>query len=266
MAISNVIEKLGKAIFERPFGANTLAKDAPELAEIRIAVLDAIKAKSHRASGKNVFPYNVVRIHLHGIPEEQANVFQSEFLTKYFAEEVRSGLSRSNYRFPEELRVEVSTTPTMPGEGEEWLSVETAVENKKDAAEDSQPLAPARLAIVKGTANHSELVLDKPRINIGRTAEVFHTAGPARQNDLAFSEDNEINRTVSREHAHIVRTRKGDEYRIINDRSYKGEENCGIWIVRDGLSQAVHRSTRGTLLLVGDEIHLGSAVLRFLAE
>lgn len=264
MAISNVIERLGKAIFESPFGANKLSKDAPELAEIRIAVLDAIKAKSHRASGKNVFPYNVVRIHLHGIPAEQANVFESEFLTKYFAEEVRSGLSRSNFRFPDDLRVDVSTTPEMPGEGAEWLSVETDLESRKDASVSVEPLAPAKLAIVKGTANHSELMLDKPRVNMGRTAEVFHTAGPARQNDLAFSEDNEINRTVSREHAHITRAAKTNEYRIVNDRAYKGEENCGIWIVRDGLSQAVHRSARGTLLQNGDEIHLGSAVLRFL--
>jgi hypothetical protein len=56
VAISNVIEKLGRAIFEAPFGTGRLSKDAPELAEIRLAVLDAAKAKSHRASGKNVFP------------------------------------------------------------------------------------------------------------------------------------------------------------------------------------------------------------------
>lgn len=262
MAISNVIEKLGKRIFETPFGANKLSKDAPELAEIRIAVLDAIKAKSHRASGQLVFPYNQVRIHLHGIPQEQASVFESEFLTQYFAEEIRSGLSRSNFRFPDDLEVHVSTTPAMPAEGEQWLRVDT--ELKAPEPPSDAPHTPAKLAIVKGTANDSELLLDKPRINIGRTAEVFHTAGPARQNDLAFSEDNEINRTVSREHAHITRSVKNNEYRIVNDRTYKGEENCGIWIVRDGLSQPVHRSTRGTLLQDGDEVHLGSAVLRFL--
>lgn len=265
MAISNVIERLGKAIFENPFGTNKLAKDAPELAEIRISVLDAIKARSHQASGKSVFPYNVVRIQLHGIPEDRANVFQSEFLAKYFAEEVRSGLQRSNFRFPGDLRVELSTTSTLPGEGEEWLSIETTLEAPQASSTDGEPLPPARLAIVKGTAAQAEFPLDKVRTNIGRTAEVFHTSGPSRQNDLAFSEENEINRTVSREHAHIERSLKTNEYRLINDRAYKGEENCGLWIVRSGLSQAVHRSTRGALLQDGDEIHLGSAVLRFLA-
>ena len=114
MPVSNIIEKLGRAIFEAPFGTQKIAQDAPELAEIRIAVLDAVKAKSHRASGRNVFPYNLVRINLLGVPDEQASVFHGEFLSKYLAEELRAGLSRSNYRFPDDLFVEITTTPKLP--------------------------------------------------------------------------------------------------------------------------------------------------------
>ncbi|HEY3937428.1 MAG TPA: FHA domain-containing protein [Bryobacteraceae bacterium] len=264
MAVSNVIERLGRAIFEAPFGTHRIAKDAPELAEIRIAVLDAVKAKSHRASGKSIFPYNVILIQLLGVPEEQASVFRGEFLANYFAEELRSGLRRSNFRFPDELRVEIRTTTTLPEEGEEWLSVETRM---AEPAASPLPVAarqPARLLIVNGTANRGELPLEKNRINIGRTADVYHSAaGPSRRNDLAFAEDSEVNRSVSREHAHIVYSPKTGEYRILNDRVYKGASNCGIWIVRDGLSQPVHRSARGTVLEDGDEIHLGQAVMRF---
>jgi uncharacterized Zn ribbon protein len=58
-----------------------------------------------------------------------------------------------------------------------------------------------------------------------------------------------------------------DEYRLYNDRWYKrgdkGNEHCGIWIVRDGLGQEVHRDTRGVKLENGDEIHLGKAVVEF---
>jgi hypothetical protein len=264
MAVSNVIEKLGRAIFEAPFGTHRIAKEAPELAEIRIAVLDAVKAKSHRTSGKNIFPYNVVRINLLGVPEEQASVFRGEFLSSYFAEELRSGLTRSNHRFPDDLRVEISTTTKLPAENEEWLSVDTRMVEPPA----SQPAVPARqsatLLVLTGTANQTELKLEKNRINIGRTADVYHSAaGPSRRNDLAFAEDSEINRSVSREHAHIVYSPKTGEYRILNDRVYKGASNCGIWIVRDGLSQAVHRNTRGTVLEPGDEIHLGQAVMRF---
>src|ERR1700685_719541 len=121
VAISNVIERLGRAIFEAPFGGRRISKDSPELAEIRLAVIDAVKAKSHRASGKSVFPYNIVRIELLGVPEEQAAAFQSEFLSNYLADELKTGLKRSSCRFPADLRVAIHTTPRLPKQGENWL-------------------------------------------------------------------------------------------------------------------------------------------------
>jgi hypothetical protein len=262
MAISTVIEKLGRAIFEAPFGGTRISKDAPELAEIRLAVLDAVKAKSHRSSGKSVFPHNVVRIELLGVPEDQAHVFESDFLSNYLAGELRTSLKRSGYRFPDDLRVEIITTPRLPEEKENWLAVETSLEQRK-SEQHTGHLQPAKLFVLSGTANQKELLLSKARTNIGRTSEVFRQEGPSRRNDLAFTEENDINRTVSREHAHILYSQKSGEYRIFNDRWYKGQSNCGIWIVRDGMSQPVHRSARGTLLQAGDEIHLGNAVLRF---
>jgi hypothetical protein len=116
-------------------------------------------------------------------------------------------------------------------------------------------------------ANHAELSLNKARINIGRPVEVYRSNGPSRRNDLAFSEPDEINATVSREHAHILYSKKTGEYRLFNDRFYKAsarsDQACGLWIIRDGLSRAVHRDSRGVRLLPGDEIHLGRAVVRF---
>src|SRR5882757_6765029 len=100
MEISSVIEKLGRAIFEAPFGGGRISKDAPELAEIRLAAMDGVKSKSHRAGGRSVFPFDLVRIHLRGVPEEQSSVFQGDFLAKYLSEELQSGLTRSSYRFP----------------------------------------------------------------------------------------------------------------------------------------------------------------------
>jgi pSer/pThr/pTyr-binding forkhead associated (FHA) protein len=126
----------------------------------------------------------------------------------------------------------------------------------------------ARLAVVRGTANQPEIILKKVRTNIGRTSEVSRLDGPSRRNDLAFTEDTEINRTVSREHAHVVYNKTAGEYRLYNDRWYKGEGrskgNCGLWIIRDGLSQEVHRNLRGFKLQAGDDIQLGRAVVRFL--
>ncbi|MBV8811291.1 MAG: FHA domain-containing protein [Acidobacteriaceae bacterium] len=262
MAISDVIEKFGRAVFEAPFGANRIAKDAPELAEIRLAVIDAAKERSHRVSGKNVFPYNLIRIHLLGVPEEQADIFRGEFLSTYFAQELKTALARSSFRFPDDLVIELCPNPRLPAPAEQWLSIETGM-LKQDPVNGPTPSGAHKLVIMTGTANVPELLLEKTRTNIGRTAEVSSMSGPLRRNDLAFAEDNAINRTVSREHAHILRSQKTGECRILNDRTYKGDENCGIWIVREGLGQPVHRNSRGTLLKPGDEIHLGSAIIRF---
>ena len=262
MAISTVFEKLGKAIFETPFGAGKIAKDAPEMAEIRMAVLDAVKAKSHRASGKSVFPYNLIQIDLRGVPENQIGAFEGDFLGTYFAQEIKKSLSRSNYRFPSDLQVNIKPTTVLPLQGEPWIVVET-MQRKPESPAAAVQGQPARLVVLEGAANVQEIPINKARINIGRTIEVFRTGGPSRRNDLAFTEDNDRNCTVSREHAHITRSTKTGECRIFNDRSYKGEENCGLWIIRAGLSQPVHRNARGTVLQPGDEIHLGRTVVRF---
>ena len=66
--------------------------------------------------------------------------------------------------------------------------------------------------------------------------DVYRDAGLYRRNDLAFAADTEINRSVSREHAHIQHDRVSGEYRLFNDRWYPRGGECGTWIVRDGMS------------------------------
>jgi hypothetical protein len=269
MAFSDAIEKLGRRIFETPFGSK-ISEEAPELAEIRLAVLDAVKARSHRAGSVRVFPFEIVRIHLRGVPDEQASAFQSGVLGEYLAQDLHRALARSTVRFSRDLRVEVQTIAQLPVEGETWVSVEVEVKKPESEPEVSLARRNARLVVIEGVANLPELLLNKARVNLGRTVDVYRAEGPSRRNDLAFTEDNEINRTVSREHAHILVHKKSGECRIINDRWYrtggKAEANCGLWIIRDGLSQPVHRNSRGVVLHANDEIHLGRATVKFLVR
>jgi len=85
---------------------------------------------------------------------------------------------------------------------------------------------------------------------------------------MAFEGDSDVNRSVSREHAHIQYDRTTGEYRLFNDRWYPREQpgECGTWIVRDGMSQEVHRTSRGAKLEPGDEIRFGRAVVLFEIE
>jgi pSer/pThr/pTyr-binding forkhead associated (FHA) protein len=267
MALSDLIERLGRTIFEAPFSGTQFSQDQPELAEIRLALLDEIKSKSHRVAGRSVFPHNLVRVHLLGVPEAQSDAFRGDFFPSYFEQELRNGLTRANYRFPDDLRVELRTTARMPAPQETWIQVETETLAPVRTEPTQQPRRPAKLTVVRGTATHPEILLKKTRTNIGRTVDISRLDGPSRRNDLAFTEDNEINRTVSREHAHIIHHKTSGEYRLYNDRWYKAtgkpKGNCGLWIIRDGLSQEVHRNARGAKLQQGDEIQLGQAVLKF---
>ena len=267
MLISEWIEKLGRIIFESPFNIADHPGIMPEMAEIRLAILDQVKARSHRVTGRDVFPYNQVRVLIRGVPEAQAGILRDSFFASFCEQEVRAGLARSGCRFPPELRVEVATVPELPSRGEEWLVVE--VESRAPAVSPA-PRRSGRLVVMKGSANSKEIPLSKARTNIGRSTDVYRSDGPSRRNDLAFAETGDINRTVSREHAHILYSRAEGEYRLFNDRYYKPGEspdgNCGLWIIRDGLSRAVHRNARGVHLQNGDEIHLGKAVVRFVAR
>ncbi|HMD49972.1 MAG TPA: FHA domain-containing protein [Bryobacteraceae bacterium] len=267
MKVSELIERLGRTVFEAPFGAwSETISDSPEVAEIRIAVLDEVAKKIQRAGGKALFPYNVIRIVIR-TGSNDASVFERDFFRRFFEEEVRKSLSKETCRFPADLRVQIRAVTDDDGEGN-WLQVQTIAEDAPPAAEATpRTRRGARLMVESGAANKAELPLQKTRTNIGRLVDVYKAEGLSRRNDLAFAADNPINRTVSREHAHILHDKKTGEYRLFNDRWYqrgnKSDSNCGLWIIRDGMGQEVHRDTRGTRLLPGDEIHFGKAVVRF---
>ncbi len=266
MPIADWFEKLGRTIFEAPFGAIDGAKNAPEMAEIRLALLDAVKAQSHMVAGRSVYPYNQVRLRLTGVPESGAAIFQGQFFAQFCEEELKNGLARAKYRFPEDLHVEVETSTALPGPGEPWVWVESAMREKV-----AEPVAErgAKLIVAVGAANVAEVLMGKARLNIGRGEDVYRTDGPSRRNDIAFLEEGDVNRTVSREHAHVLFAKQSGECLLFNDRVYtpgaKTNGNCGLWVIRDGLSLEVHRGSKGFPLMPGDDIHLGRAVIRFVS-
>ena len=259
MTINDFLEKWGRTLFEAPLATATKGDEPPELAEIRLAILDRVREKSYRSGGRKVFPYDLVRVQLRGVEQARYAVFAGQFFRQYLEQEVATALREAGCRYPDNLRVEVEPVVGLPLPGVAWLAVEVS-------SQDPAKLAAAKLVVREGTANLVEIRLDKARTNIGRVVDSYRSAGLFRRNDLAFAAETEVNATVSREHAHIAYERSTGEYRLFNDRWYErgpraGE--CGLWIVRDGMSQEVHRNSRGAKLEPGDEIHFGSAIVTF---
>jgi hypothetical protein len=262
MTINDFLEKWGRTLFEAPLATATKPDEPPELAEIRLAILDRVREKSYRSGGRKVFPYDLVRVQLRGVEQSRYAVFAGKFFRQYLEQEIGSALREAGTRFPDNLRVDVHPVVGLPMPGIAWLVVEVL-------SQDPSALAPAKLVVREGTANYVEIRMDKARTNIGRVVDSYRSEGLFRRNDLAFVPETEVNATVSREHAHILYDRSTGEYRLFNDRWYErgprpGE--CGLWIVRDGMSQEVHRNSRGAKLEPGDEIHLGRAIVTFERE
>ncbi len=272
MKLGEYLEKFGRTLFEAPL-AEERPEEPPELAEIRLALLDQIREKSYRLGGRKVFPFDLLRVELRGAEEARQSVFSGQFFRRYLEQEVRGALVADGCRYPENLRVEVRATADLPQPDQPWLTVEVASQQPAGAA---RPVA--RLVVRQGSANLPEIRLDKVRTNIGRVVDVYRSEGIYRRNDLVFAEDTDINRSVSREHAHITYDPATGEYRLFNDRWYAraGAPSTPVagdlaggpaaWIVRDGMSQEVHRTSRGVKLQPGDEIHFGRAVVMFEME
>jgi hypothetical protein len=113
--------------------------------------------------------------------------------------------------------------------------------------------------ILHGAAQKRTFVLGGPRIDLGRCAEVRDSRHRLiRTNHVAFAEQpDDVNRSVSRRHAHISYDARADQFRLHDD----GSEH-GTGIVREGRTVPVPRGARGVRLFSGDEIVLGEARVR----
>ena len=258
MNLTEFLEKFGRTMFESPLARTASVESPPELAEIRFAVLDEVRRNSYRAGARRVFPFDLVRVSMRGVEESRAGVFRSGFFRQYLEHEIQGSLRADHVRFPEQLRVEVDIETGLPLADEPWLTVAVASQGEPGGLTKA-----ARLRVRHGQSNASELSIQKSRVHIGREVDVYRNGGMYRRNDLAFVEDSEVNRSVSREHAHIDYDATTGEYRLFNDRWYARGTDCGTRIVRDGVSLEVHRDTRGSKLEPGDEIHLGRAIVIF---
>jgi hypothetical protein len=109
--------------------------------------------------------------------------------------------------------------------------------------------------VTRGITDAERRVLSQRRINLGRCAEVQDARGrPLRTNHVAFSDvDDEVNHTVSRQHAHVSMASNG-HVRVHDDGS-----THGTYLVRQGETILVPRGTRGVRLQSGDEVRLGEA-------
>jgi hypothetical protein len=115
------------------------------------------------------------------------------------------------------------------------------------------------LTVLLGTAEQTTYSLAAERIDLGRSVEIRDRGHRLiRTNHVAFLEQGgDVNKSVSRQHAHITYDARSGHHRLHDDGSAHGTN-----VVRNGRTVAVPGGTHGVRLRNGDEIVLGDARLR----
>ena len=240
----------------------------PQPIEIRKAALDEIEDLVEPSGRtRRVFPYNHVTLEVVGTQAGQRAAMEAVLGGEGgLATAVADRLRAAGCAAPRDLDVRLKIVRRPGSEWETGRLFRVTCERKPPAnarpagAPDPGDARPATLAVIKGDATHKSYGVKSERTNIGRLAEVLdRDKRVVRRNQVVFTDrDNAVNQTVSRAHAHILRTDAG-EFRLFDDHS-----SCGTRVFRGGRTIALPAgSPRGTRLHSGDEIYIGQACLRF---
>jgi hypothetical protein len=266
MSLLRRIEKSLDQRLRSIFAGHEDEPGAREAIELYRDALDQIAGRATAGKrGERIFPFNRVTVELAAENAERRAVLETIFDPAQFGDDVRATLREERVappenlaiviHFPEnpgaEMRVLCERDKTEPGSAVPAAAATTAVLS----------LLPARLLTITGVSSATEFYLERPRINLGREAEITDSLGRAvRRNQLYFPETaHEANASVSRAHAHLSFDASSKEWRIFDDGS-----SIGTTLFREGrrIDVPAHAG-RGVTLRHGDEIYLGQVRLQF---
>jgi hypothetical protein len=223
-------------------------------------VVDSAVARVEPAGrGRHVFPFNVIKVVVLAPTREArarcAAVFDGEPTLRDRIEQRLASAGCDAI----DVAVQVSyAARAKPG----WAAADFHVAFDRLDPVPRPPAAGSRhvlsLTVVHGAATQERYAFTQARVDLGRCADVRDSRQRlVRTNHVAFlDEADAVNRSVSRQHAHIDMSAEG-ECRVYDDRSARG-----TGVLRRGATIPVPPGTRGVRLLAGDEIVLGSARLR----
>ena len=233
--------------------------------EVVHAIVDAVEREVQSGDrGSRVFPFNTVDVSI---------AAPSPHLRAKLDTVVNGGVTLRD-RIVERLRAAGCAPPDLevavqfvPRGQKHWTEPQFGIGFSRVARQPLEPPppasepAPARLdmTIVQGTAEHRTYAFSARRIDLGRGGDVRDSRhGLIRTNDVVFADgSDQINRSVSRRHAHIEHDPSSGQFRLHDDGSVYGTK-----IVRKGKTLPVPFAARGVRLQTGDEIVLGEARVR----
>jgi hypothetical protein len=246
----NPLEKFERAI-GKVFRPGTDRSREP--VELRREVLRDVAEQVQPAGGGDyIFPYTGIGVELFALDATLQAPLEAIFSLPGFADDVRAALSDRGCK-PKALDVEVAVRVIAPGEEAPSAPYRIAYRRSVVPGAMTVPRPRARLLVLAGSADVSELNIDRNLVYIGRLKDVVNSkTGLDRRNLLAFDASET---TVSRKHARLEYDPDSGRFRLLNDPEQTSVSRDGRGIPCD--------ATRGVQLRSGDELILGKARVRF---
>ena len=237
-----------------------LAADATML-DLRAAVIEHIEHSVVAAGrGTRVLPGPVVVVQVHpaGFKDARALGAVLADLRPVLIER----LEAMKCVIPEHFQVQIKTLSRRPGSWDPAQRFAVVFQEAKSARGQGTDIVEPRglrLVVSRGSAQKKIFDLLLPVIRIGRTRFPTDSLGRVRTNDIAFSDDGSVHgRSVGRGHAEIRFMPETRTYRVFDQGSANGTR-----VLRKGrLSEVAPKDPVGVAIQPGDEVHLGTAIVR----
>lgn len=237
-----------------------LGSDATML-DLRAAVIEHIE-QSVAAAGRGTRvlpgPVVVVQVHPAGFKDPRALGVVMDDLRPVLIER----LEAMKCIVPAHFQIQVKVVSRKPAGWESNQRFAVAFEQTRSGRVPGTDIVQPRglrLAVRRGSAQKKMFDLLSPVIRIGRTRFPADAQGHVRTNDIAFADDGSPHsRSVGRGHAEIRFSPGTGTYRVFDQGSANGTR-----VLRKGrLSEVGANDPAGMAIQPGDELHLGSAIIR----
>jgi hypothetical protein len=252
---------------ERLFGG----RPPREPLEVRRAVVEGLVGEVRPVGGgRRVLPVGRVTVAVLATDATEKRLFKEALTGPDGVEaDLRRALDAAGAEWPRGFTLTVKFVKTA---GDDWRSgarfhVSTADAGAPAPAVEPDAVATAPsaavaaptlvLRVTHGQAKPRTATCEGERVNIGRQPTVADANGRVvRRNDIAFTGDDEVSRSVSRAHAHVAWVPTAGTYRVFDEQS-----SHGTVVSRGGRLIQVPSGRDGLKLVAGDEVHVGRAVV-----
>jgi hypothetical protein len=243
---------------------------ATDVKKIRNILLQFIKEKLQRAEGGEGANINGIYLYVN-CNESERYLYESVVHAanpEKFRDEVQRIADDYAIQLPGSWKYEIAFTDKFPEQSYVATEIKTALFISTRKAGIINKKSHAYIRILGGNAEKEMYMLEpsKEKINIGREAKVQLNGGFVRKNNIAFTASGsmDINRCVSRQHAHIEWEPSSGSFLIFADEGGIPPHNKMKVHTAEGSFIKMQAIEVGHRLREGDQVILGDkAVLEF---